>query len=168
MGRLFSVSPRDTQSFLGGEMHCVRVFLGSCSMDSFTATQGVYERNNWHKTQKTKGNPEKINLKFSFSSSFHQHLRQLPFFSHSWLPFLVLPCKNNSVLGLSFLTSPVCSSLWQVETSWLFPHLIGQCNMVSPENIHTNNIIQIEQVIVRNKHVCTYMQVITTNEKREH
>ena len=51
--------------------------------------------------------------------------------------------------------------------------------MVSPENIHTSNIIQTEQVIFRNIYVytCTYiyteayhayMHAITINEKEGH
>ena len=40
--------------------------------------------------------------------------------------------------------------------------------MVSPENIHTRNIIQTEQFIFRNMYVYTYMRIIATNEKRDH
>ena len=40
--------------------------------------------------------------------------------------------------------------------------------MVNPENIHTSNIIQTEQVIFRNIYVYTYMCVMTINTKGSH
>lgn len=33
--------------------------------------------------------------------------------------------------------------------------------MVSPDDIHTSNIIQTEQVVLRNMHAHTYMNVAT-------
>lgn len=43
-----------------------------------------------------------------------------------------------------------------------------QHQMVSPENMHTNNIIQTEKVEFRNMDVYTHMQAITINERRGH
>lgn len=47
--------------------------------------------------------------------------------------------------------------------------LVSQYQMVSPENVHTGNIIQANQVIFRNicAYTYTYVYVITINEKLE-
>lgn len=43
-----------------------------------------------------------------------------------------------------------------------------QCQTVGPENIHTRNILQTEQVIYRIMFVYTQMHVTTINLKRNH
>lgn len=46
--------------------------------------------------------------------------------------------------------------------------LTVQCQVVSPKNIHTNNIIQTEQAIFRSIYLYTYMHAIEIGENRGH